>query len=174
MSTSRWKTRTPAERHHGGPAAGPALGRRAARALLVGALMACASAPAALAQETEAVPPQDPLFETLFPPELIMQHRRAIGLTDEQRDAISQLIQELQGRVVRLQWELLDEMQQLTTIVEGLRVDLDRSLDQLDAVLDTEKEIKQAHLEMLIRIKNLLSAEQQATLERLRDAGNDG
>jgi Spy/CpxP family protein refolding chaperone len=34
--------------------------------------------------------------------------------------------------------------------------------------LDTEKQIKQAHLEMLIRIKNLLSPEQQATLEELR------
>ena len=49
------------------------------------------------------------------------------------------------------------------------RVDLDRALDQLDEVLGTEKEIKQAHLEMLVRIKNLLSAEQQAALERLRD-----
>ena len=34
----------------------------------------------------------------------------------------------------------------------------------------TENAIKQAHLEMLVRIKNLLTAEQQATLERLRSA----
>jgi Spy/CpxP family protein refolding chaperone len=110
----------------------------------------------------------DPLFQALFPPELIMQHRRAIGLTDEQRDAISQLIQELQGRVVRLQWELLDEMQQLTEVMSAPRIDLDRALDQLDDVLETEKQIKQAHLEMLARIKNLLTPDQQATLERLR------
>lgn len=112
----------------------------------------------------------DPLFSTLFPPDLIMQHRRAIDLNDEQRDAISRLIGDLQGEVVRLQWELLDEVQQLTEITSAPRVDLDRALDQLDSVLDTEKQIKQAHLEMLIRIKNLLSAEQQATLRRLRDA----
>ena len=117
---------------------------------------------------------EDPVFSTLFPPELIMQHRRAISLTDEQRDAISQMIQDLQGRVVRLQWELLDEVQQLTEILEGPRVDLDRSLDQMDDVLETEKQIKQAHLEMLIRIKNLLSAEQQARLDELRDSGGGG
>ena len=152
----------------------PTRPRPGAILLLTGLLLSCAIAAPALAQESAPPPPQDPLFETLFPPELIMQHRRAIGLTDEQRDAISQLIQQLQGRVVRLQWELLDEMQQLTTIVEGTRVDLDRSLDQLDAVLDTENQIKQAHLEMLVRIKNLLSADQQDALERLRDAGDAG
>ena len=114
---------------------------------------------------------EDPLFGNLFPPELIMQHRRAISLTDAQRDAISGLLGQAQGRMVQLQWELLDEMQQLTEIVGATRVDLDRALDQLDNVLDTEKEIKQAHIEMLVRIKNLLSAEQQSALERLRDTG---
>ena len=135
------------------------------------ALWVCSGALAtpALAQQAQAVG-EDPLFSTLFPPELIMQHRRAIGLTDEQRDAISQLIGDLQGRVIRLQWELLDEIQRLTEITSGTRVDLDRSLDQIGNVLDTESEIKQAHLEMLVRVKNLLSADQQATLERLRAA----
>ena len=110
----------------------------------------------------------DPLFETLYAPELIMRHRRAIGLTDEQRDAISKLIADLQGKVVSLQWELLDEVQQLKQVTSGGRVDLDRSLDQLDAVLDTEGKIKRAHLEMLVRIKNLLTPQQQQTLDRLR------
>jgi Spy/CpxP family protein refolding chaperone len=136
------------------------------KVLLIGAALAGGLAAPAVAQEP--VLQEDPVFSTLFPPELIMQHRRAIALTGEQRDAISQMIQELQGRVVRLQWELLDEVQQLTEVLEGTRVDLDRSLDQMDEVLDTEKQIKQAHLEMLIRIKNLLSPEQQATLEELR------
>ena len=138
---------------------------------LVIALVVCSGALSTpvLGQQEQAVA-EDPLFSTLFPPELIMQHRRAIGLTDEQRDAISQLIGDLQGRVVRLQWDLLDEIQRLTEITSGTRVDLDRSLDQIGNVLDTESEIKQAHLEMLVRIKNLLSADQQATLERLRAA----
>ena len=124
--------------------------------------------PAVVAQDQPAIT-EDPLFATLFAPELIMQHRRAIGLTDEQRDAISQMIQDLQGRVVGLQWELLDEMEQLTQTMSASRVDLDRALDQLNAVLDTERQIKQSHLEMLVRIKNLLRPEQQATLERLRE-----
>jgi Spy/CpxP family protein refolding chaperone len=136
--------------------------------LSIALLLVLAPARAA-AQDVEAPTQEDPLFATLFAPELIMQNRRAIGLSDEQRDAISQLIQELQGRVVRLQWELLDELQELTEITGSSRVDLDRALDQMDDVLETEKEIKQAHLEMLVRIKNLLTPEQQSRLEELRD-----
>jgi Spy/CpxP family protein refolding chaperone len=129
-------------------------------------------APAVVAQDQPAIA-EDPLFSTLFAPELIMQHRRAIGLTDEQRDAISQMIQDLQGRVVRLQWELLDEVERLTEITSATRIDLDRSLDQVGRVLDTENEIKRAHLEMLVRIKNLLTPEQQTTLERLREGAGE-
>jgi Spy/CpxP family protein refolding chaperone len=132
-------------------------------------LVSLAVATPVRAQEQPASPAtDDPIFSTLFTPELIMQHRRAIGLTDEQRDAISRMIQDLQGRVVRLQWELMDEVQRLEEVTAQTRVDLDRALDQMGAVLETENEIKRAHLEMLVRIKNLLSAEQQATLERLR------
>ena len=135
-------------------------------ALLVAVIFLGGAAAPAVAQELSVQ--EDPLFAPLFSPELIMQHRRAIDLTDEQRDAISRMIQDLQSRVVRFQWDLLDEIQQLTETMEATRVDLDRALDQLDEVLNTEKEIKQAHLDMLVRIKNLLSAEQQAVLERLR------
>jgi Spy/CpxP family protein refolding chaperone len=105
----------------------------------------------------------------LFEPELIMQHRRAIDLTDRQRDEISALIQQLQGQVVELQWELLEQVEELSAALAGPRVDLDRSLDRMDAVLRTEQRIKRAHLSLLVRIKNLLRPEQQEILRRLRD-----
>ena len=134
-------------------------------AMLAGLVSAVPARVTAQAKQPVA---DDPLFETLYSPELIMQHRRAIGLTDPQRDAISKMIGDLQGRVVSLQWQLLDQVQQLKEVTSGNRVDLDRSLDQLGDVLDTEGKIKQAHLEMLVRIKNLLTPQQQATLDRLR------
>jgi Spy/CpxP family protein refolding chaperone len=136
--------------------------------------VALAVAAPASAQDAAAGLTDDPVFSTLFPPELIMQHRRAIDLTDEQRDAISRLIEELQGQALRLQWELLDDLQELSRITGAPRVDLDRAQDQMNRVLDTERSIKQAHLEMLVRIKNLLSEEQQARLRGLRDPGGRG
>ncbi|MBT8488712.1 MAG: hypothetical protein KJO65_07825, partial [Gemmatimonadetes bacterium] len=83
------------------------------------------STQALLAQEeAPAAAGQDPLFRTLFPPELIMQHRRTIGLNDEQRDAISRLISDLQGRVLGLQWELAAEVEELAVITGRPQVDL--------------------------------------------------
>jgi Spy/CpxP family protein refolding chaperone len=143
--------------------------RRVFLPIVLGALVL---APSSLeAQTTEE---EDPLASVLFPPELIVQHRRAIRLNDEQRDAVTRMIEELQGRVVALQWRLLDEMESLKETLERTRVDQDRALDQLERVLDTEKEIKRAHLELLIRIKNVLTAEQQQELMRLREPGSGG
>ena len=128
----------------------------------------------ASARAQEVFEEDNPIATVLFEPELIMQHRRAIDLTDEQRDAISQMIQELQGRVVSLQWDLLDEMESLKEVLERPRIDIDRAMDRMETVLDTEKEIKQTHLELLIRIKNVLRPDQQEALARLRERGAGG
>ncbi len=125
-------------------------------------------APAAAQEATGEV---DPFEALLYTPELVMQHRRAIALNDEQRDAISRMIRDLQGRVVSLQWELLDEIETLKETLESPRIDQDRALDHMQSVLDTEKQIKQAHLELLIRIKNVLTAEQQRTLDGFKTPG---
>jgi Spy/CpxP family protein refolding chaperone len=112
----------------------------------------------------------DPFATVLFPPELIMQHARAIRLSDDQRVTITRHIEQLQSRVVRMQWQLTEQVQALRGTLARPRVDQDRAIDQLNRVLDTEKDIKKAHLEMLIRIKNVLRPEQQTELARLRDA----
>jgi Spy/CpxP family protein refolding chaperone len=119
----------------------------------------------------QAAPKQeaDPFATVLFP-ELIMQHARAIRLNDEQRVTITKLIEQLQGRAISMQWQLAEQVQALRETLGKTKVDQDRALDQLNRVLDTEKAIKKAHLEMLLRIKNVLRAEQQGELARLRDA----
>ncbi len=116
----------------------------------------------------------DPFASELFVPELIMQHARAIGLDDRQRSAITQLITQLQGRVTSLQWQLAEQMQALKETLGRTSVDQDRALDQLNRLLETETTIKRAHLEMLIRVKNILRPEQKAALTRLRAGGGGG
>src|SRR5207244_8818945 len=39
-------------------------------------------------QPPQPAQPPDPIAQILFPPELVMQHRQELGLTDEQRAAI--------------------------------------------------------------------------------------
>jgi len=115
----------------------------------------------------------DPFATHLFTPEEIMQHRRAIELNDEQRDAITRLIEELQGKMVGLQWRLLDETESVKEALENPRVDLDRVMDRFGDALETEMELKRTHLELLIRIKNILTRQQQGALLDLRGVGPD-
>lgn len=114
---------------------------------------------------------QEPDFaKYLFPPELVMQHQQSIRLTPEQRTSMTQGIRDLQLKVVELQWKMQDEAQKLTELVQGARVDEAQTLAQVDRVLGVEREIKRAHMALLIRIKNLLTPEQQTALTSLRDA----
>ncbi|NNM34604.1 MAG: hypothetical protein HKO53_16105 [Gemmatimonadetes bacterium] len=119
------------------------------------------------AQESGDEP--DPFTDVFFAPEFIMQNRRAIDLTDEQRDAITGVIQEFQGRAVSSQFELLDEVQTLVEILSDADIDLDRAMDQVDQFLDTENNVKRAQFELLIRIKNILTPEQQRILIEIRE-----
>lgn len=142
------------------------------RPLAVGALVALVMAFGRVPAAAQDAPRQetDPFASVLFPPELIMQHARAIRLSDDQRRAITGQIQQVQQRVLGLQWQLAEQMQELKQTLGGSRIDQDRAIDQLNRVLETEKSIKKAHLEMLVRIKNLLRPEQQTELARLRGA----
>lgn len=136
--------------------------------------MLAATAPPAVAQAQNPPAVDDPIARTLFEPELIMQHRRAIDLSDRQRDDISRAIRELQGQVVSLQWDLREQADALATELNRPRVDLDRALDRMSRVLQTEGKIKQARLTLLVRIKNVLTPDQQEMLRKLRDRPGDG
>ena len=134
-------------------------------------LALCLLTPGVLSAQVEN--PDDPFAALVFTPEEIMQHRRAIELNDEQRDAITRLIEELQGKMVGLQWRLLDETESVKEALENPRVDLDRVMDRFGDALETEMELKRTHLELLIRIKNILTRQQQGALLDLRGVGPD-
>jgi hypothetical protein len=115
--------------------------------------------------------PDDPLARFLFPPELVMQQEFAIGLKPEQRAAITQAIQQFQGSVVELQWQMHEETQRLTELLGKTVVDQAAALAQIDKLLAVERGVKRAHIGLLIQIKNQLTAEQQARLAQARPAG---
>ena len=126
------------------------------------ALLAVAAAGAQSPQPPQ--PSEDPLARVLFPPELVMQHQQDIGLRAEQRAGITKAIQEFQTKVVDLQWRMQEQSQRLATLLGKPAVDQAAALAQVDEVLGVEREIKRAHITLLIQIKNALSAEQQDKL----------
>ena len=110
----------------------------------------------------------DPLRKNLFPPELIMGNQRAIGLEGSQRDAIRAEVLEAQKRFTELQWELQDAVEAMALLVGQARVDEQEALAQLDQVLAVEREIKRAQIQLMVRLKNQLTPEQQKQLQEIR------
>ena len=132
------------------------------------ALMLLTCVVASAQQPPQPPSPEDPLARILFPPELVMQHQLDIGLRPEQRTAITKAIQEFQNKVVDLQWRMQDQSQRLAGLLDKPTVDQAAALAQVDEVLVVEREVKRAHISLLIQIKNTLSAEQQAKLAAAR------
>jgi Spy/CpxP family protein refolding chaperone len=111
----------------------------------------------------------DPIMDTLFPPELVMAHQKAIGLDDAQKSDIRNELLKAQTHFTDLQWQLQDAMESLTALLKKNPADEGQVLAQLDKVLATERELKRTQFGLLVRIRNRLTPEQQARLQKLRN-----
>ena len=140
---------------------------KASRICLAPTLALLVVARAAGAQQPPQAP-EDPLARALFPPELVMQHQQDIALRAEQRASITKAIQEFQTKVVDLQWRMQEQTHRLAALLDKPAVDQAAALAQVDELLGVEREVKRAHITLLIQIKNMLSAEQQAKLTAAR------
>lgn len=106
----------------------------------------------------------------LFPPELVMEHQAAIGVTPAQRDAITRDVERGQKELLALQWELSAEKEKLLGVLDADKVDEAKSAEAAARLMERETKIKAAHLAMLVRVKNQLTPEQQRKLRALREA----
>jgi len=113
-------------------------------------------------------PPPDPLGDSIFPPDMIMQHQRELSLTDDQKTFMRAEIQRTTTRFNELQWQLQDQMEALHETVKSNSINEQLALTQLDKVLESEREIKRLHMELAIRLKNKLTADQQIKLQTIR------
>ena len=109
-----------------------------------------------------------PFTDSLFPPELVMQNQRALGLGAEQTSAIRTAMHDTVMRCMDLQWKQSAEEESLAAITKQAHPDEGKAVAQLDKLIGLENEIKRARLQLLVKVKNLLSEEQQ---EKLRSLG---
>lgn len=153
--------------------------------LLIVALAVAFSVVPANAQEPQQPEPSQPRtpkpmhdpFGSMFPPEMVMQNQRELGLTEQQKTYLRTEIGKTSARFNDLQWQLHDAMEVLHETMKANVVNEQQALAQLDRVLETEREIKRLHMELAIKIKNNLTPEQQQKLlsmRRVREPGPRG
>ena len=114
-------------------------------------------------------PPADPIGENFVPPELVLQQQHALGLNDEQKNFVQAEVQKAHERLPELQRQLEKERDALAALLKKERAEEVPVLAQLDKLLDVERRIRRQQLTLLLRIKNKLTAEQQAQLKAFRD-----
>ncbi len=130
--------------------------------ILLCAALAHAEAPHA------GAPTDDPLAKRLFPPELIMTHQQELAIDDKQRAAILHEVEKTQSAVLPLQWQMGSAAGELARLLDEPKLEEARVLAQADKVMDLERQVKRAHLGLLVRLRNLLTDAQRAKLKELR------
>jgi Spy/CpxP family protein refolding chaperone len=108
-----------------------------------------------------------------------MRNQGELQLTEAQRTAITKEMKDFQASAVDLRWQIEEKSAALEKLLAADRVDEKAALAQGDELMRLEERMKRAHLGLLIRVKNVLTPEQQETLrklrsERLRGRGGPG
>src|SRR6267378_8540248 len=98
-------------------------------------------------------PDQDPIGQSFFAPELVIQHQEAIGLGAEQKEYLKTEIRQAQLKFTELQWKLQDEMEKLVALVKQPRVDEQQVLAQLEKLLAAEQQGKLSELRSKVLAK---------------------
>ncbi|MCM3874867.1 MAG: periplasmic heavy metal sensor [Thermoanaerobaculia bacterium] len=135
---------------------------RTTLAVLTFALLATVRAPA------EPPPGDDPIGRLLFPPDKVLNHAQEIGLDDAQRKGIRAELQKTQPKFLEFQLDLQAEVEKMTQLLQEKPVDEAKVMTQLDRVLALEKNAKKTQIALLVRIRNLLTPDQQAKMSVLQ------
>ena len=114
---------------------------------------------------------EDPLARLLFDPQLVLKHAQELALQPAQRTTIIGAIKEAQADLLDLQLQMAERHQDLVKAMEATRVDEGASLALADKVMGLERDMKRKQLQLLIRIKNALTREQQDRLQEWKKAG---
>ena len=105
----------------------------------------------------------------LFAPNVILQHQDQLNLTRQQFTDIRAAVVEVQANVAEHEWDLREAYQRVLSDLDQKPVDADKVLQNVQAALEAENEVKKLQVAMLVRLKNLLTDEQIAYLESVRE-----
>jgi hypothetical protein len=116
---------------------------------------------------------QDQMAQNFFPPDLVMKHQEAIGLSEEQKGYLKGEIRSAQLKFTEWQFKLQDETEKMLSLAKQPHIEEKDALAQLEKVLVIERDIKRLQVTLLVHIKNNLTPDQQSKLAELRSKGGD-
>ena len=109
--------------------------------------------------------PKDVFKGKLFAPNIILENRDALQLSKEQFRAIRAEVVEVQAGVAEHEWDMQEAYQALMLELDKAPIDENKVLEYAGTALLAENQVKKKQMTMLVRLKNLLTAEQIDHLE---------
>jgi len=103
----------------------------------------------------------------LFAPNIILEQRNELNLTKQQFTEIRAAVVEIQSGIAEHEWDMQEAYQSLMLELEKAPIDEAEVLKYANTALLAENQVKKKQMTMLIRLKNLLSAEQIDYLESM-------
>ena len=119
-------------------------------------------------------PGGDKIGRAFFPPELVMRNQKTINLTPEQQSTIREEMRTAMPRFTELQWQLSAEEETLESLVRADAPDENQLLAQFDKLMLVESELKRVRFALLVRLRAILTSEQQNKLEELKKQDRPG
>jgi len=113
-------------------------------------------------------PDPDPIDQAFFSPELVMQNQKFINLKTDQQKKIVIEMKQAQSEFMDLNWEMKKMREEFISVIATPKVDENKAIDGLNKILEVENKIKKRQVILMIRIKNVLSEDQQKKLIELK------
>lgn len=134
------------------------------KGLLVLLAFACLGVSAA-----DAAAPKDDVFKgKLFAPNVILENQTELSLSKQQFTEIRKAVVDVQANVAEHEWDVREAYQNIMAELDRTPIDEQQVLEHVGAALRAENEVKKLQVAMLVRLKNLLTDEQIAYLESVR------
>lgn len=132
-------------------------------------LLCLAAAMAAPLHAAEQPDKDEWLRGRLFGPEIVLKHQSKLKLSEKQREAIGAELKRVQAQVAESDWTLMSEAAGLQELIDQHPVDAKAVMSGVDRIFTAENRKKRLYVEMLVNIKNVLTAEQVAYLKSVSE-----
>ncbi len=108
------------------------------------------------------------LPDSLFSPQLILESKEQIGLTQDQLDSLKGLSDQMESETQGTGKVIAPVSEKLLRILSASHVNESDAMTFVDIILDLERQYRAKQILYLIKVKNILSEDQQKQLMEIR------
>lgn len=108
------------------------------------------------------------LPSSLFSTRLVLDSQEEIGLTKEQMKAVKNLVDRLNKETLAVKQKIATESDKLIKLLALTKIDERKALSSIERILSLGQRQRRSQLLHLIRLKNVLTEDQQNLLTEIR------